>query len=60
MKKEIEENTRKCKYLPGSWIDRINNMEMVNLAKPIYRFNAIPIKFSMILFTGIKSLKIHM
>lgn len=60
MKKEIGENTRKWKDLSRSWIDRINNMEMVNLPKPIYRFNVIPIKFLIILFTGINCLESHM
>lgn len=58
MKKEIEENTRKWKDLPWSWIDRINNM--IKLPISIYRFNVIPINFTMILFTGIKCLEIHM
>ena len=44
LKKEIEEDTRKWKDLPCSWIGRINIVKMAILSKAIYRFNAIPIK----------------
>ena len=44
LKKEIEEDTRKWKDLPCSWIGRINIVKMTILSKAIYRFNAIPIK----------------
>jgi hypothetical protein len=43
LKKEIEEDLRRWKDLPCSWIGRIN---MAILLKAIYRFNAIPIKIS--------------
>jgi hypothetical protein len=45
MKKETEEDTRKWKDLPFSWISRINIVKMTILPKTIYRFNSIPIKF---------------
>ena len=44
LKKEIEEDTRKWKDLPCSWVGRINTVKMAILPKAIYRFNVIPIK----------------
>ena len=43
LKREIEEDLRKWKNLPCSWIGRIKIVKMVILPKAIYRFNAIPI-----------------
>jgi hypothetical protein len=43
-KKETEEDLRRWKDLPCSWIGRINIVKMAILPKAIYRFNAITIK----------------
>jgi hypothetical protein len=44
LKKEIGEDLRKWRYLPCSWIGRINIVKMAILPKAIYRFNTIHIK----------------
>jgi hypothetical protein len=44
MKKEIEEDLRRWKDIPCSWIGRINIVKMAILPKAIYRFSAVPIK----------------
>jgi hypothetical protein len=44
LKKEIEEDLRKWKDLPCSWIGSINIIKMAILLKAIYRCNAITIK----------------
>ena len=44
LKKEIGEDLRKWRYLPCSWIGRINIVKMAILPNLMYRFNAILIK----------------
>jgi hypothetical protein len=44
LKKEMEEDLRKWKDLPCSWVDRINRVKLAFLQKRIYRFNIVSIK----------------
>ena len=51
---EIEDDFKKWKDIPCSWLRRINIVKMATLPKATYRLNVTPMKISKTFFTELE------
>ena len=57
--KEIEDDSKRWKNIPCSWIGRINIVKPSLLPRAIYTFNAIPIKIPLSFVRELKQITLR-